>query len=68
MVAVLSAGPHRATGGDPRAAQQSVARADLVESGFDDVPLARRAEAYRMNREGWTIQTGAIKRYVAAKA
>lgn len=43
-------------------------RLTVVESGFDDVPLARRALAYRMNSEGWTIQTGAIERYVAAKA
>jgi uncharacterized protein YndB with AHSA1/START domain len=43
-------------------------RLTVVESGFDHVPLARRALAYRMNSEGWTIQTGAIERYVAAKA
>jgi uncharacterized protein YndB with AHSA1/START domain len=43
-------------------------RLTVVESGFDDVPLARRAKAYRMNSEGWTIQTGAIERYVSAKA
>jgi uncharacterized protein YndB with AHSA1/START domain len=43
-------------------------RLTVVESGFDDVPLARRALAYRMNSEGWTVQTGAIERYVAAKA
>lgn len=40
----------------------------VVESGFDDVPLARRAQAYRMNREGWTIQIGAIERHVGASA
>jgi uncharacterized protein YndB with AHSA1/START domain len=27
----------------------------VVESGFDQVPLARRAQAYRMNGEGWTF-------------
>ncbi len=43
-------------------------RLTVVESGFDDVPLARRAQAYRMNSEGWAIQTGAIERYVAAQA
>ena len=43
-------------------------RLTVVESGFDDVPLARRAKAYRMNSDGWTIQTGAIERYVGAKA
>lgn len=28
----------------------------IVESGFDRVPLARRAEAFRMNDGGWTEQ------------
>lgn len=40
----------------------------VVESGFDDVPLARRAQAYRMNSEGWTAQMGAIERHVGAAA
>src|SRR5262245_55740628 len=30
----------------------------VVESGFDDVPIARRAQAYRSNGEGCTIQMG----------
>jgi hypothetical protein len=36
-----------------------------AESGFDQVPLARRAQAYRMNGEGWTYQIQAIEKYVA---
>ncbi len=40
-------------------------RLTVVESGFDQVPLARRAQAYRMNGQGWTHQMEAIKRYVA---
>ena len=36
----------------------------VLESGFDQVPLARRAQAYRMNEEGWTHQVQAIARYV----
>src|SRR5437773_1448210 len=40
----------------------------VVESGFDDVSLARRAQAYRMNGEGWTAQMGSIERYVATAA
>jgi uncharacterized protein YndB with AHSA1/START domain len=36
----------------------------VVESGFDQVPLARRAQAYRMNGEGWTYQVQAIEGYV----
>ena len=37
----------------------------IVESGFDRIPLARRAEAFRMNDGGWTEQTKNIDRYVA---
>lgn len=37
----------------------------IVESGFDRIPLARRAEAFRMNDGGWTEQTKNIERYVA---
>jgi uncharacterized protein YndB with AHSA1/START domain len=36
----------------------------IVESGFDSIPLARRAEAYRMNDQGWTGQAKAIEKYV----
>lgn len=39
-------------------------RLTVVESGFDQVPLARRALAYRMNSEGWTHQVEAIRRHV----
>lgn len=37
----------------------------IVESGFDQVPLARRAEAFRMNERGWTEQTRNIERHVS---
>ena len=37
----------------------------VVESGFDQIPLARRAEAWRMNDDGWTQQMQNIERYVA---
>ncbi|ADO68158.1 SRPBCC family protein [Stigmatella aurantiaca] len=40
----------------------------VVESGFDGIPLSRRAEAYRGNEEGWTIQMGNIERYVRQAA
>jgi uncharacterized protein YndB with AHSA1/START domain len=40
-------------------------RLTVVESGFDQVPLARRALAYRMNGEGWTEQMKRIERHVA---
>lgn len=38
----------------------------VVESGFDGVPLARRAEAFRMNERGWSSQLENIERHVAA--
>jgi uncharacterized protein YndB with AHSA1/START domain len=38
----------------------------IVESGFDRVPLERRAEAFRMNDGGWTAQLKKIEDYVAA--
>jgi uncharacterized protein YndB with AHSA1/START domain len=37
----------------------------IVESGFDRIPLARRAEAFRMNEGGWTAQAQNIERHVA---
>jgi hypothetical protein len=36
----------------------------VVESGFDGIPLARRAEAFRMNEQGWAAQIRNIERYV----
>jgi len=39
----------------------------VVESGFDKVPAARRAEAFRMNEGGWTGQLKNIERHVAAR-
>ena len=38
----------------------------LVESGFDRIPLHRRAEAFRMNDQGWTEQMANIRRHVEA--
>ena len=37
----------------------------IVESGFDRIPLARRAEAFRMNEGGWTEQLRNIEAHVA---
>ena len=39
-------------------------RLTVVESGFDAIPLARRAEAFRMNTHGWTMQLGNLEAYV----
>jgi uncharacterized protein YndB with AHSA1/START domain len=37
----------------------------IVESGFDRIPLARRAEAYRINDQGWAGEAKNLARYVA---
>jgi uncharacterized protein YndB with AHSA1/START domain len=37
----------------------------IVESGFDQVPLARREKAFRMNEQGWAEQTRNIERHVS---
>ncbi|HEX8395457.1 MAG TPA: SRPBCC family protein, partial [Longimicrobium sp.] len=36
----------------------------IIESGFDSIPLARRAEAFRMNDKGWGAQMGNLSRHV----
>jgi uncharacterized protein YndB with AHSA1/START domain len=36
----------------------------VVESGFDHVPLARRAKAFEMNSQGWGIQMTQIEKYL----
>src|SRR5881396_3507645 len=36
----------------------------IVESGFDRIPLGRRAEAFRMNDNGWTGQIKQLAKYV----
>jgi len=37
----------------------------IVESGFDRVPLARRAQAFTANEQGWTMQMTLIEKYLA---
>jgi uncharacterized protein YndB with AHSA1/START domain len=41
-------------------------RLTVVESGFDRIAAARRAEAFRMNDAGWAGQLENIARYVAS--
>jgi uncharacterized protein YndB with AHSA1/START domain len=41
-------------------------RLTVVESGFDRIPAARRAEALRMNDAGWAGQLENIARHVAS--
>ncbi len=38
----------------------------VIESGFDRIPASRRAEAFRMNEQGWAGQLRNIERHVAA--
>ena len=37
----------------------------VVESGFDSIPEARRATAFRMNSSGWEEQMKNIEKHVA---
>ncbi|HZO21286.1 MAG TPA: SRPBCC family protein [Steroidobacteraceae bacterium] len=40
----------------------------IVESGFDRIPLARRAKAFSANDGGWEQQTQLIRKYLAREA
>jgi hypothetical protein len=37
----------------------------IIESGFDRIPLARRAKAFAANEQGWEHQTKLIAKYLA---
>jgi uncharacterized protein YndB with AHSA1/START domain len=37
----------------------------ITESGFDQIPLARRAKAFQANEGGWEMQTRLIGKYLA---
>jgi uncharacterized protein YndB with AHSA1/START domain len=39
-------------------------RLTIVESGFDRIPAGRRAEAFRMNEGGWSIQIERVAKHV----
>ena len=39
-------------------------RVTITESGFDQLPASRRAEAFRMNEGGWTSQSKKLVDYV----
>lgn len=43
-------------------------RLTVTESGFDRIPVARRAQAYRENDQGWTEQLENLRRYVGASS
>lgn len=36
----------------------------VVESGFDQIPEARRQKAFKMNSRGWDEQMGNIESYL----
>ena len=40
-------------------------RLTVVESGFDQLPAARRDEAFRMNDRGWAQQLGNLQQHLA---
>ena len=37
----------------------------ITESGFDQIPLERRAKAFKANEGGWEMQTRLIEKYLA---
>ena len=37
----------------------------VTESGFDQIPLARRAKAFLANDQGWSVQVRLISEYLA---
>lgn len=40
----------------------------ITETGFDSIPLARRADAFEANGEGWAAQTMLLEKYLARSA
>jgi uncharacterized protein YndB with AHSA1/START domain len=38
----------------------------VTESGFDRIPLARRAQAFTANEQGWSMMVGVIGKYLAS--
>ncbi len=39
----------------------------IVESGFDAIPVERRASAFEANSEGWAAQTRLVSKYLAMR-
>ena len=37
----------------------------ITESGFDQIPIARRVQAFESNDKGWAHQTKLIEKYLA---
>lgn len=36
----------------------------IIETGFDSIPLARRADAFEANEEGWAAQAHVLEKYL----
>jgi hypothetical protein len=36
----------------------------VTESGFDEIPLARRAEAFKANEQGWEVMIKVVEEYL----
>jgi uncharacterized protein YndB with AHSA1/START domain len=43
-------------------------RLTVTESGFDRIPVAWRAKAFRENDEGWSGQLESLRKYIASAA
>ena len=39
----------------------------IVESGFDEIPAARRVSAFEANSQGWAKQTELVRKYLALR-
>ena len=37
----------------------------VTESGFDRLPIERRAKAFKSNEQGWGMQVELIEKYLA---
>jgi uncharacterized protein YndB with AHSA1/START domain len=43
-------------------------RVIITESGFDRIPLSRRADAFMRNEQGWTMQTTLLEQFLRSRA
>ena len=47
---------------------QDGTRLTVTESGFDQIPLERRAKAFAANEGGWAAQMKLVEKYLAMHA
>jgi uncharacterized protein YndB with AHSA1/START domain len=40
----------------------------VIESGFDQIPLERRARAFTANEQGWSMVVGLVEKYLGQNA